>query len=200
MSDFSSHQLVNEHNSGCESDSEAENQREIPKNKSRRKKRHQQQREDPAMNDGNHQRDTQTDGDETESQLNFDGSPASSTPLTLPVSSLGQDKMRRRLQFFFMNPIEKWQAKRRWALGRMSVRWQRNQFSALQISLQVCSSSHQNHPCDTSALPVCSLALHSRQLFIWQSHCLFASVFERMGSWYGGKACGNPLMMDCLPD
>lgn len=24
-----------------------------------------------------------------------------------------QEKMRRRLQFFFMNPIEKWQAKRR---------------------------------------------------------------------------------------
>lgn len=28
-------------------------------------------------------------------------------------SSYSEDKMRRRLQFFFMNPIEKWQARRK---------------------------------------------------------------------------------------
>lgn len=47
--------------------------------------------------------------DETESQLNFEESPVHSTPVTLHY----HEKMRRRLQFFFMNPVEKWQAKRR---------------------------------------------------------------------------------------
>lgn len=51
--------------------------------------------------------------DETESQLNFEETPVSSTPYTSAVTLNYQDKMRRRLQFFFMNPIEKWQAKRR---------------------------------------------------------------------------------------
>ncbi|KAK4877070.1 hypothetical protein RN001_009576 [Aquatica leii] len=31
--------------------------------------------------------------------------------ITMPL--LTEEKMRRKLQFFFMNPIEKWQAKRR---------------------------------------------------------------------------------------
>lgn len=52
--------------------------------------------------------------DETESNLNFEEQAIySSTPTTSPISLIAQEKMRRRLQFFFMNPIEKWQAKRR---------------------------------------------------------------------------------------
>lgn len=52
--------------------------------------------------------------DETESNLNFEEQPAyTSTPSTSPISLVAQEKMRRRLQFFFMNPIEKWQAKKR---------------------------------------------------------------------------------------
>jgi hypothetical protein len=52
--------------------------------------------------------------DETESNLNFEEQAIySSTPTTSPISLIAQDKMRRRLQFFFMNPIEKWQAKKR---------------------------------------------------------------------------------------
>jgi hypothetical protein len=33
-------------------------------------------------------------------------------PTNGPVTDI-EDKMRRKLRFFFMNPIEKWQAKRR---------------------------------------------------------------------------------------
>lgn len=38
-----------------------------------------------------------------------DGSPSRRSA----AASFNEEKMRRRLQFFFMNPIEKWQAKRR---------------------------------------------------------------------------------------
>lgn len=39
--------------------------------------------------------------------------PAITSPGLSPMSAFNEDRMRRRLQFFFMNPIEKWQAKRR---------------------------------------------------------------------------------------
>lgn len=59
-------------------------------------------------------RDTIIRDDETKSNLNFEERPVcTSTPSSSPISIISQDKMRRRLQFFFMNPIEKWQAKRR---------------------------------------------------------------------------------------
>lgn len=38
---------------------------------------------------------------------------ASSPPGLSPMSAFNEERMRRRLQFFFMNPIEKWHAKRR---------------------------------------------------------------------------------------
>lgn len=106
MSDFSSHIPVNDENSGCESESDFEQRNEGGKIKSL-KKRKNQQKEPTAMSSN------QTDEDETESQLNFGENHASSTPYSSPMSLNYQDKMRRRLQFFFMNPIEKWQAKRR---------------------------------------------------------------------------------------
>lgn len=106
MSDFSSRVAVNEENSGCESDSEFEAPKENGKSKVRKKRKtHSQQQRDPVA-----MTSTQTD-DETESQLNFGENPTS--PVASPVTSHYQEKMRRRLQFFFMNPIEKWQAKRR---------------------------------------------------------------------------------------
>lgn len=105
MSDLSSHALVNEENSGCESDFETQDK--SGKSKVRKKRKDlQNQREPVAM------ASTNTD-DETESQLNFEETVANSTPYTSPMSLHYQDKMRRRLQFFFMNPVEKWQAKRR---------------------------------------------------------------------------------------
>lgn len=109
MSSFSSQLPVNEENSGCESESDFDRpkQNEKTKNRKRRKNQQQHQKEPVAMTSNE-----QTD-DETESQLNYEESPINSTPFSSPVSILQQDKMRRRLQFFFMNPVEKWQAKRR---------------------------------------------------------------------------------------
>lgn len=107
MSDLSSRQLVAGENSGCESDSDFIAQQHSEGKRNRRKRRNQQR--DPVAMTSNH-----TD-DDTESQLNFEESPVNSTAYstTSPVSMHYQDKMRRRLQFFFMNPVEKWQAKRR---------------------------------------------------------------------------------------
>lgn len=106
MSDLSSKILVDE-NSGCESESESERREKINKfNKNRKRKK---ERDSDMKN----QQDTD---DETESQqLNFEETQInSSTPFSSPVYTIyNQDRMRRRLQFHFMNPIEKWQAKRR---------------------------------------------------------------------------------------
>lgn len=108
MNDFSPQPLVKEENSGCESESDFERSKVNGKQKSRKKRKgqHQQQKDPVPMTS------TNTD-DETESQINFEESPVNSTPYSSPVSLHYQDKMRRRLQFFFMNPVEKWQAKRR---------------------------------------------------------------------------------------
>lgn len=112
MSDFSSPLVVDEENenSGCESESDTgKNQNE--KQPKTRKKRKSQQRDPVAMTSKQNQ--IHTDDDETESQLNYEESPVEPATFTSPVSLQYQDKMRRRLQFFFMNPVEKWQAKRR---------------------------------------------------------------------------------------
>ena len=104
MSDFSSQLPANEENSGCESDFETPNENSKIKNRKKRKDHHQK---DPvAINNIN-------SDDDTESQLNFEEAPVNSTLISSPVCLQYQDKMRRRLQFFFMNPVEKWQAKRR---------------------------------------------------------------------------------------
>jgi hypothetical protein len=108
MSDFSSHLIVDEENSGCESESDVEKRPTEKQSKNRRKRKTHQQRDPVAMTSNRNHSD-----DETESQLNYEESPVDSSAFTSPVSLHYQDKMRRRLQFFFMNPVEKWQAKRR---------------------------------------------------------------------------------------
>lgn len=106
MSDFSSRAPIEEEDSNCESDSNFENFENTPENKNEKAKRLKKRKQrDEMLNN-----DTE---DDTESRLNFE-EPASSTPFTSPISEINQSKMRRRLQFFFMNPIEKWQAKRRY--------------------------------------------------------------------------------------
>lgn len=115
MSDLSSRILVSKENSGCESDSDSERQKENEKPKNRRKRKPQQQQRDPATATTNGNRTPDRTEDETESQLNFEETPVtvSSSVFSSPVSTAQQERMRRRLQFFFMNPVEKWQAKRR---------------------------------------------------------------------------------------
>lgn len=124
MSDLSTRILVNE-NSGCESDENSDTESKIDKYKSRKKLKKDpvakrsadtmRNRQQPNNNDVQHQQVSQSSDDETESQqMGYEESPVdSSTPIASPMSIYNQEKMRRRLQFFFMNPIEKWQAKRR---------------------------------------------------------------------------------------
>lgn len=54
---------------------------------------------------------TATDGNEN----GFREMPASSTCIEgiSPMAMYNEERMRRKLQFFFMNPIEKWQARRK---------------------------------------------------------------------------------------
>lgn len=58
-----------------------------------------------------------SDDDEEDNRISDAGyveTPAiTSSPGLSPMSAFNEEKMRRRLQFFFMNPIEKWHAKRR---------------------------------------------------------------------------------------
>lgn len=119
MSDMTSRILVNEE-SCCDSDSETESRGKIDKYKIRKKQK--LTKEDPVVTTSaatsnsqqQHQMVNHSTDDETESQqLNYEESPIHSTSIPSPTSIYNQDKMRRRLQFFFMNPIEKWQAKRR---------------------------------------------------------------------------------------
>lgn len=119
MSDMTSRILVNEE-SFCDSDSETESRGKIDKYKIRKKQK--LTKEDPVVSTSaatsnsqqQHQMVNHSTDDETESQqLNYEESPIHSTSIPSPTSIYNQDKMRRRLQFFFMNPIEKWQAKRR---------------------------------------------------------------------------------------
>ena len=118
MSDLTSRILVNE-DSCCDSDSETESRGKIDKYKIRKKQKltkDQVVSTSAAANSQQqpHQMVNHSTDDETESQqLNYEESPIHSTSIPSPTSIYNQDKMRRRLQFFFMNPIEKWQAKRR---------------------------------------------------------------------------------------
>lgn len=159
MSSFSSQLHVNEENSGCESDSDFEKRpRQNGKTKNPKKcKTHQKHQNNPVKMSSNEPTD-----DETESQLNFEETPVNSTSLSSPVSIHNQDKMRRRLQFFFMNPIEKWQAKRRWALKwskHSTAPWKSMEFSHCRfpykfvvqvikivlVTLQLCLFAHSRY-------------------------------------------------------
>lgn len=53
-----------------------------------------------------------TTQDNDDNLLGREERPSISSPIS-PMSSYAEERMRRRLKFFFMNPIEKWHAKRR---------------------------------------------------------------------------------------
>lgn len=124
MSENPSQIIVNK-DSYYDSDSETESGRKIDKYKNRKKQKNTQEKKDfGTTSTSNKQKEdltkeinqmvNSTDDDETESpQRNYGESPIHSTSIPSSTSIYNQDKMRRRLQFFFMNPIEKWIAKRR---------------------------------------------------------------------------------------
>lgn len=56
------------------------------------------------------------------------------------MALLGKEKMRRKLQFFFMNPIEKWQAKRRfpYKFGVQVIK-------IILVTMQLCLFAHSRY-------------------------------------------------------
>lgn len=66
-----------------------------------------------------------------------------STPMeckTCPVSTFAEEKMRRKLRFFFMNPIEKWQAKR-----RFPYKFVVQVIKIVLVTVQLCLFAHNNY-------------------------------------------------------
>ncbi|XP_020279705.1 mucolipin-3-like isoform X2 [Pseudomyrmex gracilis] len=57
-----------------------------------------------------------------------------------PVTTFAEEKMRRKLRFFFMNPIEKWQAKRRFPY-KLFVQV----FKIVLVTVQLCLFAHNNY-------------------------------------------------------
>lgn len=51
-----------------------------------------------------------------------------------------EEKMRRKLKFFFMNPIEKWQAKR-----RFPYKFIVQVIKILLVTIQLCLFAHNNY-------------------------------------------------------
>ncbi|TGZ45801.1 mucolipin-3 [Temnothorax americanus] len=66
-----------------------------------------------------------------------------STPLeckTCPIVTFAEDKMRRKLRFFFMNPVEKWQAKR-----RFPYKFVVQVIKIILVTVQLCLFAHSNY-------------------------------------------------------
>lgn len=85
------------------------------------------------------------DSFETESRITSEGFEEqpqiySSTPVTSNACLHHQEKMRRRLQFFFMNPIEKWQAKR-----RFPYKFVVQVIKLVLVTMQLCLFAHSRY-------------------------------------------------------
>lgn len=67
-------------------------------------------------------------------------SATSSTTQLSPMSALNEDRMRRKLQFYFMNPIEKWQARR-----RFPYKFVVQLIKIILVTMQLCLFAHQRY-------------------------------------------------------
>ncbi|XP_076178711.1 mucolipin-3 [Ptiloglossa arizonensis] len=56
------------------------------------------------------------------------------------MTSFAEEKMRRKLKFFFMNPIEKWQAKR-----RLPYKFAVQVIKIVLVTVQLCLFAHNNY-------------------------------------------------------
>lgn len=65
---------------------------------------------------------------------------ASSISQLSPMSSLNEDRMRRKLQFFFMNPIEKWQARR-----KFPYKFVVQLIKIVLVTMQLCLFAHSRY-------------------------------------------------------
>lgn len=59
---------------------------------------------------------------------------------TCPIVTFTEEKMRRKLRFFFMNPIEKWQAKR-----RFPYKFVIQLIKIFLVTAQLCLFAHNNY-------------------------------------------------------
>lgn len=57
-----------------------------------------------------------------------------------PMSTLNEDRMRRKLQFFFMNPIEKWQARR-----KFPYKFVVQLVKIVIVTMQLCLFAHSRY-------------------------------------------------------
>lgn len=57
-----------------------------------------------------------------------------------PIVTFTEEKMRRKLRFFFMNPIEKWQAKR-----RFPYKFIIQLIKIFLVTAQLCLFAHNNY-------------------------------------------------------
>lgn len=64
----------------------------------------------------------------------------SSTAQLSPMSSLNEDRMRRKLQFYFMNPIEKWQARR-----KFPYKFVIQLIKIVVLTIQLCLFAHSRY-------------------------------------------------------
>lgn len=67
-------------------------------------------------------------------------SASSSTSQLSPMSAFNEDRMRRKLQFFFMNPIEKWQARR-----RFPYKFVVQLIKIVLLTMQLCLFAHSRY-------------------------------------------------------
>lgn len=65
---------------------------------------------------------------------------ASSSSQLSPMSAFNEDRMRRKLQFFFMNPIEKWQARRKFPY-KFAVQL----VKIVVLTIQLCLFAHSRY-------------------------------------------------------
>ncbi|XP_076280054.1 mucolipin-3 [Lasioglossum baleicum] len=61
-------------------------------------------------------------------------------PSICNMTTFGEEKMRRKLKFFFMNPIEKWQAKR-----RFPYKFIVQVVKIVLVTIQLCLFAHSNY-------------------------------------------------------
>ncbi|XP_031629741.1 mucolipin-3-like [Contarinia nasturtii] len=108
---------------------------------------------DKTMNDNitnqrksyNHVNNTATS---TTEEISFTGVPTSSSQPSAsssssqlsPMSAFNEDRMRRKLQFFFMNPIEKWQARR-----KFPYKFVVQLIKIVLLTMQLCLFAHSRY-------------------------------------------------------
>lgn len=79
-------------------------------------------------------------GCSTVTTISSQPSASSSSSQLSPMSAFNEDRMRRKLQFFFMNPIEKWQARR-----KFPYKFVVQLIKIVLLTMQLCFFAHSRY-------------------------------------------------------